>query len=382
MTKSLVIAYGSQTGNAQDIAERVWRKCKYYNIEAQLTSFDNLTLSQFETQNDILLCVCSTTGQGDTPDNMTSFWNGLMKKTFDKTVFNQVEFGVIGLGDSSYEKYNFIAKKLYRRLLQLGGKALMEPCLCDEQHPNGIETTFNDWINDFWSFVTPTGVDLLKETKFISMYKLTYLNKDETLNEFDENNREGEANESHPFEATLLSNERITPQQHWQSVHFIELDCSRTSSTTTVNYSAGDVLMLRPSNTTETINKFLELFKHLNINMDDKISIDSDSNNTIGNNFKRIKTVSDLIKSYFDLNSIPRMSFFEILAKLSEDETEKEKLIEFTTTSDGLQDLYDYCYKPRRTIIEIFYDFHQTASSIKSLDVLLNLVPEMKPRCK
>ena len=32
---------------------------------------------------------------------------------------------VLGLGDSSYKKYNFVAKKLFKRLLQLGASALV-----------------------------------------------------------------------------------------------------------------------------------------------------------------------------------------------------------------------------------------------------------------
>lgn len=34
-------------------------------------------------------------------------------------------------------RYNFIAKKLYRRLLQLGGKSIVPLGLADEQHEFG-----------------------------------------------------------------------------------------------------------------------------------------------------------------------------------------------------------------------------------------------------
>lgn len=34
-------------------------------------------------------------------------------------------------------RFNFVAKKLYRRLLQLGGAALLPVCLGDEQHELG-----------------------------------------------------------------------------------------------------------------------------------------------------------------------------------------------------------------------------------------------------
>lgn len=93
-----------------------------------------------------------------------------------------------------------------------------------------------------------------------------------------------------------------------------------------------------------------------------------------------VKTVGDLIDHYFDINSVPRMSFFELFGQLADDELEKEKLDEFMTTADGLQDLYNYCYRPRRTIIEIFLDFPKTTRNISRLEQLLDLVPSIKPR--
>ena len=112
----------------------------------------------------IVIFVCSTTGQGEPPDNMKVsmkytitcpnvfkvsvnsfeknrtiniyytfsffvynyfihfqlFWRFIMRKNLPSSSLTDVQFGVLGLGDSSYAKYNFVAKKLYRRLLNLG----------------------------------------------------------------------------------------------------------------------------------------------------------------------------------------------------------------------------------------------------------------------
>lgn len=37
----------------------------------------------------------------------------------------------------SLHRFNFVAKKLHRRLLQLGGSALLPVCLGDDQHELG-----------------------------------------------------------------------------------------------------------------------------------------------------------------------------------------------------------------------------------------------------
>ena len=88
----------------------------------------------------IILFVCATTGQGEPPDNMKvrdfcfflvalqvliakslqKFWRFIMRKNLPSTSLSDVRFAVLGLGDSSYAKYNFIAKKLHKRLLTLG----------------------------------------------------------------------------------------------------------------------------------------------------------------------------------------------------------------------------------------------------------------------
>lgn len=93
-----------------------------------------------------------------------------------------------------------------------------------------------------------------------------------------------------------------------------------------------------------------------------------------------VSTMGELVENYLDINSIPRMSFFELFAQLADDELEKEKLTEFIETSDGLEDLLTYCYRPRRTILEVFADFPKTTLRIERLEQLLDLVPSIKPR--
>lgn len=76
-----------------------------------------------------------------------------MRKNLPYDSLQSVQLAVLGLGDSSYQKYsvgickhlsgilclryNFVAKKLYRRLLQLGGRSVMPLGLADEQHEFG-----------------------------------------------------------------------------------------------------------------------------------------------------------------------------------------------------------------------------------------------------
>ncbi len=63
-------------------------------------------------------------------------------------------------------------------------------------------------------------------------------------------------------------------------------------------------------------------------------------------------TVRHLVESYFDINGIPRRHFFRMMSFFSQNEMEKEKLEEFDS-AEGQEELYSYCNRPRRTILEV-----------------------------
>jgi sulfite reductase alpha subunit-like flavoprotein len=83
-----------------------------------------------------ILFIVSTTGDGEEPENMRQFWRLIMRKSLS-SVLSHIHYGLIGLGDSTYPKFNFVAKKLSKRLEQLGAQAICDKVLADEQHPHG-----------------------------------------------------------------------------------------------------------------------------------------------------------------------------------------------------------------------------------------------------
>jgi sulfite reductase alpha subunit-like flavoprotein len=111
----------------------------------------------------LVVFVCSTTGQGEEPDNMKTFWKFLLRRNLPTDSLINVQIAVLGLGDSSYLKYNYVAKRLYRRLLQLGAKPILDLGLADDQHSFGAEAMIAPWITSLWSkleFLYPLPHDL------------------------------------------------------------------------------------------------------------------------------------------------------------------------------------------------------------------------------
>ncbi|KAL6314603.1 hypothetical protein AAG906_026943 [Vitis piasezkii] len=106
---------------------------------------------------DNVIFVVSTTGQGDTSDSMKAFWKFLLQRNLNQWWLKGVHYAVFGLGDSGYQKYNFVAGKLDKRLLDLGAVAIVERGLGDDQHPLGF-------ILERWRITFPMLIKMLQRS--------------------------------------------------------------------------------------------------------------------------------------------------------------------------------------------------------------------------
>lgn len=88
-----------------------------------------------------------------------------------------------------------------------------------------------------------------------------------------------------------------------------------------------------------------------------------------------LKTIA---KQLWDLNGVPRQRTFHLLALNCDDELEKEKLLEFAS-AEGQEDLFTYANRPRRTILEVFQDFHKAAAKL-NLRLLFEMFQFIKTR--
>lgn len=77
--RKLTILYGSQTGNAQDVSEQLWREAKSYYFNGPVQAMDDYDIEEL-IQEKCVVFICSTTGQGEEPDNMKKFWKFLLRK--------------------------------------------------------------------------------------------------------------------------------------------------------------------------------------------------------------------------------------------------------------------------------------------------------------
>nr|XP_054769944.1 NADPH-dependent diflavin oxidoreductase 1-like [Lytechinus pictus] len=381
-----VILYGSQTGTAQDVAEKIGREAKRRHLSARVLPLDSYPVASL-IQEELVIFVCSTTGQGDEPDNMKKFWRFIMRKDLPGDSLTQLRFSVLGLGDSSYPKFNYVAKKLFRRLVQLGASSLIPPGLGDDQHDLGPDAVIDPWLDTLWKellsfYPLPSGLEIIPAnvcppSRFNVQFVDTKENgftKDITDTEMVEPRRSVAPNNLCPFHAKMVANVRQTAQEHFQDVRLVKLDVQEAN----IKYSPGDVVMIQPRNSSSSVETFLE---HMNLDSDQMITISqNDPDVPLPPSWLLPPTCSVryLATHYLDINSIPRRSFFEMLAHHARNDLEREKFQEFDT-AEGQQELYSYCNRPRRTILEVLQDFPHVSATIP-FEYLLDIIPAIQPR--
>jgi sulfite reductase alpha subunit-like flavoprotein len=157
-TRSLLILYATETGTAQDAADRTARECRRIHFTSRVISmhaydlvrhFSSLPVKsccaqQFKQSKliseKLVVFMVATTGSGVEPRSMTLLWNMLLRSDLPTDLFDEMEFAVFGLGDTAYEKFCWPAKKLCRRMQSLGATEICARGEGDEQHHLGYVT--------------------------------------------------------------------------------------------------------------------------------------------------------------------------------------------------------------------------------------------------
>ncbi|XP_017690208.1 PREDICTED: NADPH-dependent diflavin oxidoreductase 1 isoform X1 [Lepidothrix coronata] len=378
--RKLLVLFGSQTGTAQDMAERIGREATRRHLQCRVEALDSCDLANL-IHEPLVVFVCATTGQGDPPDNMKMFWRFLFRKNLPPGSLCQLDYAVLGLGDSSYPKFNFVAKKLHKRVLQLGGNPLLPVALGDDQHDLGPDAVVDPWLVALWDkilalYPLPPGLEIISpDTRLPPKYTLHYLPEDSPPPEGalpQPTALRAVPSELRPFAAPVVSNQRVTAQSHFQDVRLIEFDITGSA----ITFSAGDVVMIQPQNCPEDVQQFCQL---LRLDPDRHFVLKpTEPGTSLPPLLPQPCTIRHLVTHYLDISCVPRRSFFELLSYFSTNELEREKLQEFSS-AQGQEELYSYCNRPRRTTLEALWDFPHTTCAIPA-DYLLDLIPRIRPR--
>ncbi|KAJ3146680.1 hypothetical protein HDU86_008424 [Geranomyces michiganensis] len=162
---SLAVLYASQTGNAEWIAKHIHEEALARGIKSACHVLDDHAKADLSGNNAIVL-VASTTGDGDPPDNATKFWRWLRRaKGPDLEAFKGKPYAVLGLGDTNYSNFCNTAKRLDRRMNDLGSIPFTKSGFADDA--TGLEAVIDPWLKKLWDdLLNVVEYDAEKEKAF------------------------------------------------------------------------------------------------------------------------------------------------------------------------------------------------------------------------
>ncbi|MED4237115.1 assimilatory sulfite reductase (NADPH) flavoprotein subunit [Priestia megaterium] len=233
VSKDVTILYGSQTGNAQGLAENTGKtlEAKGFNVTvSSMNDFKPNNLKKLEN----LLIVVSTHGEGEPPDNALSFHEFLHGRRAPK--LENFRFSVLSLGDSSYEFFCQTGKEFDVRLAELGGERLYPRVDCDLD----FEEPANKWLKGV--------IDGLSEAKGHSASAAVPVEAPAGTSPYSRTN---------PFKAEVLENLNLNGRGSNKETRHLELSLEGSGLT----YEPGDSLGIYPENDPELVDLLLKEFK-------------------------------------------------------------------------------------------------------------------------
>ena len=261
---NVAIIYGSQTGNAQSIAESLHQRINNYSNNVSIENIANVkakTLNQYS----LLVFVVSTHGEGEPPDDAIEFFELLQSRRAPK--LEATKHAVLGLGDSSYEFFCETGKQLESLLIKAGSQSAIARVDCDLDYNGKVDT----WSEALQALIVTDNEKsqsqrVEQDVSVIQQSDISLAKGLETV--------EPRYNKQKPFSAEVLANQRITAADSDKIVHHIELLIEGSG----LDYLPGDSVGIWVPNNEFLVNEILN-----------KLSIDSEQTIVIGNVEKSVE---------------------------------------------------------------------------------------------
>ncbi|MEO5626711.1 MAG: assimilatory sulfite reductase (NADPH) flavoprotein subunit [Dokdonella sp.] len=228
----LTIIYGSQTGNARRLAEKLAHDAENAGLAVRLLRADVYPQRELKSER-LLYIVISTQGDGDPPDDARGLVEFVVGKRVPPLV--DLKYAVLGLGDSSYPQFCAIGRRLDARLAELGATRVLAAGEADVD----IETVATPWLEQ--------ALGAARETLKTAAPRAT-------VTALRPHAANAEWSRERPFAAELLVNQRIVSRDGARAVHHVELSLEGSGLT----YEPGDALGVWPTNAAVLVDAVLQ----------------------------------------------------------------------------------------------------------------------------
>ncbi|OEK28677.1 sulfite reductase [NADPH] flavoprotein alpha-component [Staphylococcus saprophyticus] len=281
------VLYGTETGNAEEIAETFETKLKSQNLNVHLWDMDDFPRDSLP-EVEHLFIICSTQGVGEPPINALDLYDYLHGD--DAPQLDQVNFAVLALGDQDFPDFCQAGKDFDHILGQLGANRVADRVDCDFDY----EETAEQWITNMLELLTQASSNTNEETPSVE-------NEDVTIEE-----PQAPYSKSNPFQAEVLKNTILTQPEASREVRHLEISLEGYREA----YEPGDSLVVIPQNDPVLVNQLIDA---LNWDAETPIQMnDSDSmrslKEALTHDFEIAKLTPVLMKNAAELLGNPMLN--------------------------------------------------------------------------
>lgn len=327
ISKEVTILYGSQTGNAQGLAENAASKLEGNGFQVTISSMSDYKVNNLKKIENLLIAV-STHGEGDPPDNTLSFHEYLHGRRAPS--LEGLRYSVLALGDSSYEFFCETGKQFDKRLEELGGTRLFPRMDCDLDY----DEPASEWLEGVISSLSEGQVSSaaeVPEAKASVGEKTSY-------------------SRTNPFKAEVLENINLNGRGSNKETHHLELSLEGSGLT----FEPGDSLGIYPKNDSDLVDMLL-------------MELDWDPEETVKVNKQgELRQLRESLISDFEITVLTK-SLIEQAAQLSGNEDLKELL---KPNEERLKE-----YREGRDLLDFVRDFGSWGKSAQEFVSILRKMP-------
>ncbi len=281
-SNTMTILYGSQTGNGRAIAEELKQNAVSRGFAVNLISLADYRPANIKRETLISLVV-STHGEGDPPDDAELFHEFLLSGKAPQ--LKQLKYSVLALGDSSYVNFCQTGRDLDARLSELGAVRFVATIECDLDYDEAVAGWADDVLEALPNVLESVpSVPRLHAVKPPAVY-----------------------NRRHPFEAVVLTNQKITGAKSTKDVRHIELSLEDSG----LMYEPGDSLAVIADNPPQLIEELLET---LDFSGDEEVKIQ-------GATF----TIREALRAKLEV-TVPNLGFLKVYAELTDSQDLRDLL--------------------------------------------------------
>jgi len=139
MDDSVLIIFGTETGNAEDVAVDIGNMASKHGLTGIVKDMEDVSLEDLSSSKRLIVSI-STWGEGEQPDNAQLLYDEV--ECSDIESMKGVNYAVLALGDTAFELFCESGKEWDRVLEEKGGTRVNRRIDCDTDYYDYVD----EWI--------------------------------------------------------------------------------------------------------------------------------------------------------------------------------------------------------------------------------------------